>query len=264
MCLGYFVVVHVYNLVCTQGSWGRCDLSLWRRILVGTLSCKENMSANADNIPCLLLWQNYVFLGNLITLRYYYYYHHHYTIWMSLVTGLFFLVHLLNQRWSPPLTLQASHCSTFRIMCDVPSIAVFCSEYIECFPGTASKCFLKLLVTIPVAPIITGIIVQSCHDIQCPGSPELTTVRHRALCPYIWRVNWKCSYATACACCVKKNDLSVDMLLSTCKGSLVHVAAVWTKQVNKLNPFVSTMLINTVRFTVVDCNPVGSLCWADV
>ena len=55
----------------------------------------------------------------------------------------------------PPLTLQASHCSTFHIMCDVPSIAVFCSESIECFPGTASKFFLKLLVTIPVAPIIT-------------------------------------------------------------------------------------------------------------
>jgi len=30
------------------------------------------------------------------------------------VTGLFFLVLLLNQRWSPPLRLQASHCSTFR------------------------------------------------------------------------------------------------------------------------------------------------------
>jgi hypothetical protein len=56
-------------------------------------------------------------------------------------------------------TAQASHCSTFRIMCDVPSIAVFCSETIECFPGTASKFFLKLLVTIPVAPIITGIII---------------------------------------------------------------------------------------------------------
>ena len=47
---------------------------------------------------------------------------------MSLVTGLFFLVLLLNQRWSPPLGLQVSHCSIFRIMCDVPSIAVFCSE----------------------------------------------------------------------------------------------------------------------------------------
>ena len=44
-------------------------------------------------------------------------------------------------------------------MCDVPSIAVFCSESIEWFPGTVSKFFLKLLVTIPVAPIITGIIV---------------------------------------------------------------------------------------------------------
>ena len=44
-------------------------------------------------------------------------------------------------------------------MCDVPSIAVFCSESVECFPGTASKFFLKLLVTIPVAPIITGIII---------------------------------------------------------------------------------------------------------
>ena len=44
-------------------------------------------------------------------------------------------------------------------MCDVPSIAVFCSESIECFPGTASKFFLKLLVTIPVAPIIIGILL---------------------------------------------------------------------------------------------------------
>ena len=74
---------------------------------------------------------------------------------MSLVTGLFCLVLHSNQRWSPPLRLQASHCSTFRIMCDVPSIAVFCCESIECFPGTASRFFFRLLVTIPVAPIIT-------------------------------------------------------------------------------------------------------------
>jgi hypothetical protein len=38
-------------------------------------------------------------------------------------------------------------------MCDVPSIAVFCSESIECFPGVSSKFFLKLLVTIPMAPV---------------------------------------------------------------------------------------------------------------
>ena len=44
-------------------------------------------------------------------------------------------------------------------MCDVPSIAVFCSESIECFPDEASKFFLKLLASIPVAPIVTGIII---------------------------------------------------------------------------------------------------------
>ena len=79
----------------------------------------------------------------------------------------FFLVLLLNQRWSPPLTLQASHCSTFRIMCDVPSIAVFCSESIECFPDIVSKFFFKLLVTIPVAPIITGTTVHLRFHIRC-------------------------------------------------------------------------------------------------
>src|SRR5215475_11756837 len=96
----------------------------------------------------------------LLNIYYYYYYYY-------LVTGLFFLVIHLNQQRSPPLRLQASHCSTFRIMCDVPSTAVFCSESIECFPGTASKFFLKLLVTIPVAPIITGIIVHFRFHIRC-------------------------------------------------------------------------------------------------
>ena len=86
---------------------------------------------------------------------------------MSPVTGLFCLVLLLNNQWSPPLRLQATHCSTFRIMCDDPSIAVFCSEFIECFPGTVSKFFLKLLVSIPVALIITGIIVHFRFHIRC-------------------------------------------------------------------------------------------------
>jgi hypothetical protein len=44
-------------------------------------------------------------------------------------------------------------------MCDVLSIAVFCRECTECFPGIASKPFLKLLATIQVAPIIIIIIV---------------------------------------------------------------------------------------------------------
>ena len=45
-------------------------------------------------------------------------------------------------------------------MCDIPSIAVFCSESIECFPGVAFKFFLKPFFTIPVTPIINGIVLH--------------------------------------------------------------------------------------------------------
>jgi hypothetical protein len=41
-------------------------------------------------------------------------------------------------------------------MCHVPSMAVFCKESIECCPGIVSRYFCKLLLTIPVAPMITG------------------------------------------------------------------------------------------------------------
>ena len=67
---------------------------------------------------------------------------------MSLVTGLFFPVILLNQQWSPPLRLQASHCSTFRILCDVTSIAEFVANL--------SNVFLVPLINIII--IITTII----------------------------------------------------------------------------------------------------------
>jgi hypothetical protein len=53
-----------------------------------------------------------------------------------LVTGVFFPDRLLwNQRWFPPLRPHGSDSNTFRIMCDIPSIAVFGSESVECFPG---------------------------------------------------------------------------------------------------------------------------------
>ena len=57
---------------------------------------------------------------------------------------------------------------------------VWCSKYsclynesIECFPGTASKFSLAPLVTIPVAPIITGIIVHFRFHIRCVSIHKL-------------------------------------------------------------------------------------------
>jgi hypothetical protein len=66
-------------------------------------------------------------------------------------------------------------------MCDVPSTAVFCSESNECFPGTASKCFLNLLVTIPVAQIITGITVHFRFHIRCNAIYKLSYFNFLAL-----------------------------------------------------------------------------------
>ena len=58
-------------------------------------------------------------------------------------------------------------------MCDVPSIAVFCKESIECVPGIARRFFFKLRVTIPVAPIITGMIVHFRFHIRSNSMPKL-------------------------------------------------------------------------------------------
>ena len=116
-----------------------------------------------------LLLVSPLFLHSTCAVYYYYYY----TIWMFLVTGLLFPILLLNQRWSPPLRLQASHCSTFRVMCDVPSIAVFFSESIECFLGIASIFFFKPSVTIPVAPVITSMIAHFVFHIRCVSIHQL-------------------------------------------------------------------------------------------
>ena len=86
---------------------------------------------------------------------------------LSLVTGLHYLVLLLNQRWFPPLRVQVSVCSTFHITCDVPDTAAFCNESTECFPSMASTFFLKPIVTIPVAPIIISIIIHFMFHICC-------------------------------------------------------------------------------------------------
>jgi len=57
----------------------------------------------------------------------------------------------------PPLTLLYLYVSTFRRMCAVPSMAVFCSSLTSWFPGMLLTYFLNDFEIVPVAPIITGI-----------------------------------------------------------------------------------------------------------
>ena len=65
---------------------------------------------------------------------------------LYLVTGLFFPVLLFDQAWSPPLRLQVSDCSTFRIMCDVRSIAVFLVSLLNVFLVWLQTFFLNFLL----------------------------------------------------------------------------------------------------------------------
>jgi len=106
---------------------------------------------------------------------------------LPLVTCLISPVLLfLNQRRSPPLRLQVSDCITHRIMCDVPCLAAFCSESIECFPGVASKFFFKPFVNIPVASVIFGLIIHSIFHIRCVCIHKLLYFSFFFLLPFAW------------------------------------------------------------------------------
>jgi hypothetical protein len=62
---------------------------------------------------------------------------------------------------------HVSNYSTFRVKRAVSSTAVFCSESVECFTGMACTLFFKHLVTVPVSPVITGIIIHFMFHIRC-------------------------------------------------------------------------------------------------
>jgi hypothetical protein len=57
----------------------------------------------------------------------------------------------------PALTLLYFYSGTFRSMCAVPNMAVFCCSITSWFLGMLLTCFLNDFEMVPVAPIITGI-----------------------------------------------------------------------------------------------------------
>ena len=57
------------------------------------------------------------------------------------------------------LNLLYFYISTFRSMCAVPNMAVFCSSLTSWFPGLLLTYFLNVFEIVPVAPIITVIII---------------------------------------------------------------------------------------------------------
>ena len=67
----------------------------------------------------------------------------------------------------PALALLYFYVSTFRSMCAVPNMAVFCSSFTSWFPGMLLTFFLNDFEMVPVAPIITGIILVFTFHMCC-------------------------------------------------------------------------------------------------
>ena len=65
------------------------------------------------------------------------------------------------------LNLLHFHISTFRSVCAVPNMAVFCSSLISCFPGMLLSYFLNDFEMVQVAPIITGITFVFTFHMSC-------------------------------------------------------------------------------------------------
>jgi len=65
------------------------------------------------------------------------------------------------------LALLFFYVSTFRSMCAVPNMAVFCSSLTSWFPGMSLTYFLNDLEMVPVAPIITGITIVFTFHMRC-------------------------------------------------------------------------------------------------
>ena len=66
----------------------------------------------------------------------------------------------------PTLVLMVFYVSTFRRMCAVPNMAVFCSSRTSWLPGMLPTYFLNDFEMVPVAPIITGITVVFTFHIR--------------------------------------------------------------------------------------------------
>jgi len=67
----------------------------------------------------------------------------------------------------PALAFLLFYVSTFRSMCAVPNMAVFCSSLTSWFPGISLIYFLNDLEIVPVAPIITGITLVFTFHMRC-------------------------------------------------------------------------------------------------
>ena len=83
------------------------------------------------------------------------------------VTAVLLLLFMVLISLVSVLNLLYFYISTFRSVCAVPNMAVFCSSFTSCFPGMLLMYFLNYFETVPVVPIITGIAFVFTFHMRC-------------------------------------------------------------------------------------------------
>jgi len=119
----------------------------------------------------------------------------------------------------PALVLLFFYVSTFRSMCAVPNMAVFCSSLTSWLPGMSLTYFLDYLEMVPVAPIIIIIIIiiiirvitskfseilgsTSCNrETKHVGSAGCTSLRSADIHLYLLVTDFRCSQSKSPALC---------------------------------------------------------------
>ena len=83
------------------------------------------------------------------------------------VAAILLLLFMVHISLVSVLNLLYFYISTFRSMCAVPNMAVFCSSLTSCFPGMLLTYLLNDFETVPVAPTITGITFVFTFHMRC-------------------------------------------------------------------------------------------------
>jgi len=83
------------------------------------------------------------------------------------VAAILLLLFMVLISLVPVFNLLYFYISTFRSMCAVTNMAVFCSSFTSCFPCILLTYFLNDFEIVPVAPIITGITFVFTFHMRC-------------------------------------------------------------------------------------------------
>ena len=83
------------------------------------------------------------------------------------VAAILLLLFMVLVSLVPVLNLLYFYISTFRSMCAVPNMAVFCISLTSCFPAMLLTYFLIDFEIVPVAPITTGITFVFTFHMRC-------------------------------------------------------------------------------------------------